>query len=129
VVFSPQHGGRTMGLHAIISWASDPLLCVLLVEAILIRRSAANLGWGLVSRCWMCFTAAIFLTSVGDIGLWAWSRGYLSHYLEVASWYVWFLASAAYVLGPAYQYQAILRAVRGHLGEQVVPDREALTLG
>jgi len=119
VVFSPEHGGRTIGLHAIISWASDPLLCVLLVEAILIRRSAANLGWGLVSRCWMCFTAAIFLTSVGDIGLWAWSKGYLTRYLQVASWHVWFLASAAYVLGPAYQYQAMLRAVRGHLGDEM----------
>jgi hypothetical protein len=116
VVFSPQHGGRTVGPHAIISWTSDPLLCVLLLEAILIRRSAANLGWGLVSRCWMCFTVAIFLTSVGDIGLWASSKGYLPHFLEVASWYTWFLASAAYALGPAYQSQAMLRAMRGHVG-------------
>ncbi len=116
VVFSPQHGGRTMGLHAIISWTSDPLLCLLLLEAILIRRSAVNLGWGLVSRCWMCFMAAIFLTSVGDIGLWASSKGYLPHFLEVASWYVWFLASAAYALGPAYQSQAMLRAMRGEVG-------------
>jgi len=117
VVFSPQHGGRLIGLHAYMSWSSDPLLCVLLLEAILIRRSAANLGWGLVSRCWMCFTVAIFLTSVGDIGLWASSKGYLPHFLEVASWYVWFLASAAYALGPAYQSQAMLRAMRGHVGD------------
>jgi hypothetical protein len=64
----------------------------------------------------MCFTAAIFLTSVGDIGLWASSKGYLPHFLEVASWYVWFLASAAYALGPAYQSQAMLGAMRGHVG-------------
>jgi hypothetical protein len=119
VVFSPRHGGRILGLHAFISWTSDPLLCLLLFQAVLIRRSAANLGWGLVSRCWMCFTAAIFLTSVGDIGLWASSKGYLPHFLEVVSWYIWFLPSAAYALGPAYQSQAMLGAMRGHLGEPV----------
>ena len=115
IVLSPEHGGRVLGLHAFISWASDPLLCLLLFQAILIRRSTANLGWGLVSRCWICFTTAIFLTSVGDIGLWASSKGYLPPFLSIASWYVWFLASAAYAMGPAYQSQAMLRAMRGQI--------------
>jgi len=115
VVFAPEHGGRPVAPATIISWASDPLLCVLLFQAILIRRSAANMGLGLISRCWLSFTVAIFLTSVGDIGLWAWSRGYLPQVLVLASWYVWFLPSAAFALGPAYQLLAILRATRGEI--------------
>jgi len=115
VVFAPEHGGRVLGPATIISWSSDPLLCVLLFQAILIRRSLANMGLGLVSRCWLSFTAAIFLTSVGDIGLWAWSRGYLPQALVMASWYVWFLPSAAFALGPAYQLLAMLRAARGEI--------------
>lgn len=111
VVFAPHKGTPIASPHRILSWTSDPLLCILLSQAILIRRSVANMGWGLIARCWLCFTIAIFATSVGDIGLWAWSRGYLPEALQAASWYVWFVASAAYVLGPCYQLQAILHAI------------------
>jgi len=110
VVLAPHRGVPESGGQKILSWTSDPLLCILLFQAILIRRSVANMGRGLIARCWLSFTAAIFATSVGDIGLWAWSRGYLPVFLQAASWYVWFLASAAYALGPAYQLQAILHA-------------------
>jgi hypothetical protein len=114
VVFAPAASGRVVNVEQIIGWTSDPLLCILLVEAILIRRSIGNMGWGLVARCWLSFTAAIFLTSAGDIGLWAWWKGYLPRMLEIASWYVWFFAGAAYALGPAYQLQAILHATARH---------------
>lgn len=117
VVFAPGLGHGESGVQKILSWTSDPLLCVLLLQAILIRRSVANLGWGLIARCWMSFTAAIFLTSVGDIGLWASANGYLPKILEIASWYVWFLASAAYALGPSYQLQAMVHASSGHTKE------------
>ncbi|MGH9612366.1 MAG: hypothetical protein ACRD4P_04730 [Bryobacteraceae bacterium] len=118
VVFSPGHRGSAFTVGTVIGWSSDPLLCVLLFQAMVIRRSIGNMGWGLISRCWLSFTAAIFLTSVGDIGLWASAREYIPYGLEMASWYVWFLASAAYALGPAYQLQAILRATGGHIREQ-----------
>ncbi len=121
VVFAPDHGGRPMNAGTFISWSSDPLLCVLLSQAILIRRSTANMGFGLISRCWLSFTIAIFLTSLGDIGIWAQSRGYLSYPLVVTSWYIWFLPSAAYAIGPAYQLMAMLRATRGDIG--VAADR------
>lgn len=115
IVFRPPHGGRPLSAPTFISWSSDPLLCVLLFQAILIRRSTANMGFGLISRCWLSFTAAIFLTSVGDISLWAWAEGYLPYALVVASWFVWFLPSAAYALGPAYQLIAMLRATSGDI--------------
>jgi len=100
-------------VEQILDWTSDPLLCILLLEAILIRRSVGFMGWGLIARCWLSFTAAIFLTSIGDMGLWAWWKGYLPPALETASWYVWFLAGAAYALGPCYQLQAMLYATAG----------------
>ena len=111
VVLSPLHPEGPVSLLKVIGWSSDPLLCVLLLEALLIRRSTANLGWGLISRCWISYTAAILLTSLGDVGLWASANGLVPYWLEAASWYVWFIASASYALGPAYQLQAMLCAV------------------
>ena len=110
VVLASHQLARRQAVTPIHDWTSDPLLCILLLEAILIRRSIGNMGWGLIARCWFSFTAAIALTSVGDVGLWAWWKGYLPPALAVASWYVWFLASAAYALGPCYQLQALLHA-------------------
>lgn len=118
-VFSPHRGAPQTAAQTVLNWTSDPLLCILLFQAILIRRSVANMGWGLIARCWLCFTVAIFATSVGDIGLWAWSRGYLSEPLQIASWYVWFLASAAFALGPCYQLQAMLHATASVRGSEV----------
>ncbi|MBV9266787.1 MAG: hypothetical protein JO061_11520 [Acidobacteriaceae bacterium] len=110
VVLASGSQSATSWVQRVLSWTSDPLLCVLLIQAILIRRSVANMGWGLIARCWISFTAAIFATSLGDVGLWAWSKGYLPPPLETASWHVWFVASAAFALGPAYQLQAMLHA-------------------
>jgi hypothetical protein len=100
-------------LSRLIGWASDPLLSILLVEAVFLRRAVAEAGWGLISKCWGAFCAAIFLTSLGDMGIWAVWRGYLPPPWDSVTWYVWFPASAAYALGPAYQVEALRRARRG----------------
>jgi len=113
VVFSSQHPEGPVTAGKIVTWMSDPLLCVLLLQAILIRRSAANMGWGLIARCWVAFTAAIFFTSVGDIGLWASARSAIPFGLQAASWYVWYPATACFAAAPAYQLQAMLRATHG----------------
>ncbi len=96
----------------LLSWAVDPFLCVLLLEAILIRRSAIDAGWGLLARSWRAFAVGIFLTLLGNIGLWAGDQGYLTWPFNSVTWYVWFLASAAYALAPAYQVEAHRRTVR-----------------
>lgn len=95
-----------------INWLSDPLLSLLLFEAIFIRRSVIQMGSGLISRCWGAFTAGIFFTSMGDMGIWAVSQGYLQWPQSAGAWYVWFLASAAYALGPAYQAKAMSHATK-----------------
>jgi hypothetical protein len=99
-------------LYKALGWASDPLLSILLLEAILIRRSAIETGYGLLSKSWGAFSLGIFLTSLGDIGIWATSHNYLPWPYNSIAWYVWFLASAAYALGPAYQVEAYRRACR-----------------
>jgi len=103
---------KTGNFHEAITVITDPLLCLLLAEAILIRRSVLNMGWGLIGLCWSAFTAAIFLTSVGNIGLWLTTNFALPRALEASTWYVWFLVYAAYALAPAYQVEACRRAVR-----------------
>jgi hypothetical protein len=97
-------------LYGMINWTNDPLLCLLLFEAVLIRRSILAMGGGLIAKCWGAYTAAIFFTSLGDMGLWASSTGWIPWPLSSLAWYVWFLASAAYCLGPAFQVQATRRA-------------------
>ncbi len=83
----------------VVSWTSDPLLAILLLEAILIRRAAVRMGAGYLSQ----LLGAIFirrdaarglaaatsraagarsppgssLTSLGDIGFWALANGHI----------------------------------------------------
>jgi hypothetical protein len=101
--------GSVVTVYEALSWPSDPLLIVLLFEAICIRRSVLGMGRGLIAKCWGAFAVGIAMTALGDIGLWATWNGYLSKPLAAASWYVWFLWSAAYALGPAYQVEAFRR--------------------
>ncbi len=93
-----------------LHWVTDPLLSLLLLQAILLRRYVISMGWGLIGKCWGAFTVAIFATSLGNMGMWAASYEYIPWPLNSVTWYIWYVASAAYTLGPAYQVEAILRA-------------------
>lgn len=106
--------GRHFRITEKITWLNDPLLLLLLVEAIWIRRCVLATGWGLVSRCWGAFVAAIALTGAGDLGLWAHSYAYLPWQAQATTWHVWLLSSAAFALAPAYQVEAG-RRIRGAL--------------
>jgi hypothetical protein len=102
--------GGVVSFYDTAAWVTDPLLCVLLFEAVLIRRAVVNMGRGLVAKCWGGFTAAILFTSLGNMGTWATAQGYLPQSMVPLFWAIWCLATAAYVLGPAYQVEAALRA-------------------
>jgi len=88
-------------------WLSDPLLSLLLVEGILVRRSVIRMGQGLVAKCWGMFVLGIVITSAGDAAIWASSHGLLSESITALSWYMWFVAAAAFASAPAYQFAAI----------------------
>ena len=97
-------------LTAVLNWITDPLLSCLLVEAILVRRAVVSMGWGLISKSWGAYTAAIFLTSLAHVLMWADGYGYIRWQVGAIAWYLWFVVTAAYALGPAYQLQASIRA-------------------
>ena len=100
-----------MGNHpsfgTMLLWLSDPLLSLLLVEAILVRRSVIRMGQGLVAKCWGMFVLAIVITSAGDAAIWASNHNLLSESVTALSWYIWFIASAAFASAPAYQLAAV----------------------
>jgi hypothetical protein len=95
-----------------INLINDPLLGLLLVEAVLVRRSALALGRGLIARCWGAFTLAIMITFAGDFVEWIVVHSPIVPPLAATAWYLWFMASAAYALAPAYQIEACRRAGR-----------------
>jgi len=94
-------------LGTMLLWLSDPLLSLLLIEAILVRRSVIRMGQGLVAKCWGMFVLAIVVTSAGDAAIWASSHNLLSESITALSWYIWFVAAAAFASAPAYQLAAI----------------------
>jgi len=98
------------------------LLIVLLIEVICIRRSLLGMEWGLIARCWAAFAAAIALTALGNIGIWATWTGYLPWPWSSMVWYVWFLVSGAFALGPAYQVQAF-RSIVGRTHREYAPEQ------
>ena len=90
-----------------ILWLSDPLLSLLLVQAVLIRRSVIRVGLGLLSQCWEMYAIAVVTTLAGDASIWASGKGLLSEPLIALSWYIWFFSAAAFASAPAYQLAAM----------------------
>jgi hypothetical protein len=90
-----------------VLWLSDPLLAFLLIQAILIHRSAIRVGLGLISQCWGMYVIAIVTTVAGDASIWAVGEGFLPEPMIALTWYIWFFAAAAYASAPAYQLAAM----------------------
>lgn len=99
--------GNHPSLGTMLLWLSDPLLSLLLIEAILVRRSVMRMGQGLVAKCWGMYVLAIVITSAGDAAIWADNHSLLSASMTALSWYIWFVAAAAFASAPAYQLAAI----------------------
>lgn len=97
------------GLITRINFSSGPLLSLLLLESLLLRRSAARLHGGLIGECWSAYAAATFLSILADVGGWAAVHGQLPAAFGAVSRFLAYPAAAAYALGPALQATAILR--------------------
>jgi len=91
-------------------WPVDPFLWLLLAQAMLLYRSAQQMGPGWITRCWRALAVAIFLELLGDVSQWAFSWGYLPWPWSSLEWYIWPLAATAFALAPIYQLEAIQRA-------------------
>jgi hypothetical protein len=106
-------GQKTAGFTEMLSWTADPLLCVLLFEALILRRSVRMMSGGLVANCWFAFVVAIALTIAGDISIWAEAYQIVPWPWRSLLWYVWYGAAIAFTVAPAYQLEAIARAYLG----------------
>ena len=104
-----QHGKKPDWAE-IANWPVDPLLCLLLAEAMLLHRSARRMGPGWVGRCWRAFSAGIVLVVLGNVSIWAAAYGYLPYPWSNIGWYVWLPASAAFAIAPVYQMEVIQKA-------------------
>jgi len=102
--------GSGLTAFDVLQASGGPLLVVLLIEAILVKRFMTVLSGGMIAKCWMSITAAIFLTTLRNLGLWAFAEGLLPAQLAGITWYIWFLSATAYALGPAWQIEAIQSA-------------------
>ncbi len=101
--------GKPVTWVVALLWTSDPLLILLLAIAVIIYRSASNLGHGMIANCWRSFVAAIFLTSLGSASTWCFDCTVTPLWTSLG-WYVWLFADAAFALGPAFQLAALERA-------------------
>ncbi|MGC8792101.1 MAG: hypothetical protein ACP5U2_01760 [Bryobacteraceae bacterium] len=108
---------QPLDVYRALGFVVDPLLLVLLFQALTLRRAAQTMAGGLIGRCWTAYSLAIFFTVLGCLGQWAVNYGYVPQALVVPTWYVWFLVSAALATGPAYQREALRRLRRGLLPE------------
>lgn len=99
----------------IMGWPVDPLLWILLLEALLLYRSVRETGLGWIGRCWRAFSIGIALITLGDIAIWATNYGYLPWPWSSLGWYIWLPAAGAFAMAPAYQLEAIhqARSARG----------------
>lgn len=95
------------------TWLTDPVLAAVLALAVVIRRASQSLGHGMIERCWTCYVAGAFLTSVANIGAWAATNVHISWPYSAVTWYLWFPPAAAFALAPVCQAAAVRQAKRG----------------
>jgi hypothetical protein len=103
--------GRVFPIVEIAGWPVDLLLWLCLVQALLLYRSAHEMGPGWITRCWNAFAVGLFLISVGVVADWATRWGYLPWPWNAITWYIWLPAGTAFALAPAYQLEAIQHAI------------------
>lgn len=92
------------------AWLIGPVLGVVLAEAVLLYRAAAAIGDGLVASCWASLAAAVLVAMAGQWTSWAVQRGALPAFFADAGALLWYGAELGFVLAPAYQIEAVVRA-------------------
>jgi hypothetical protein len=111
------HPSTVTSEHA-LTWPGDYLVSVLLLEAVILRRSSLDMGWGYLSKVWSAFIAGIFLISFCSLMNWLTAFGVFSWVHTAFVWYLWYPASAAFALAPAYQWEA-MRTAQARLTKQL----------
>ncbi len=100
------HAHAVVTFTSVLDWMNDPLLALLVAEALLLRRGVLVMGWGLLGRCWGAVAAAVLLTAAGSALMWAVDFGLIRWPYFSVTWLIWYPAAAAFAACPAYQVQA-----------------------
>ena len=103
--------GKLSTVLDMLNATNDPLLVMLLISVLILRRSVRNLGSEFVENSWGAFLGTIGLVAIGDMVAWALNYGYLNANLAPAGWGLLFLSSAGYAAAAAYQLEAMGRTV------------------
>jgi hypothetical protein len=104
--------GRQIGLENWIALAGLPILCVLFLQAMLLRGSLARMGNGLITRAWVALVYAVLLTGAAEVV--SWVMPYFSGNLPLAMLgsLMRLPIAAVFALVPAYQVATQCRAMR-----------------
>jgi len=102
-----------LSVAQVVLWFSDPLLTLLLIESVLIRRSVLNMGQGLVARCWGMMALGAACTAAGDAFMWADWHGFIPVVIQPFEWFIWFFPVTAFASAPCYQLEAARLAHQG----------------
>ena len=113
-----QRQGGGLAVWQVFGWPVDLVLWLLLIQALLLFRSARQMDPGRIGKCWKALSFGVFLTVASDIGIWAITYGYLPGYWAVLIYYPWIAAAAAFARAPALQLEAIRAAESGGSGEE-----------
>jgi hypothetical protein len=109
--------GRPIAVENWISLAGLPIVCVLFLEAMLLRQSVLRMGNGLITRGWVALVCGILLTGAGEVTLWV-----IPHYaqtlpLAMFGALIRLPIAGAFALVPAYQVAAQRRAMKAASGQ------------
>ena len=104
--------GRQIGMADWISLAGLPILCVLSMEAMLLRRSIARMGSGLIPRGWLALAYGILLMVTGEVVLWVLPHFSQTLPLAMVCALMPLAIGSVFALVPAYQLVAQRQAMR-----------------
>ena len=105
-------GGERIGAEGWISLAGLPILCVLFLEAMLLRQAIGRMGHGLIARGWLMLVCGIFMTGAGEAAEWVIPHYSQSLPLATFAALIQLPLAAAFALVPACQVAAQRQAVR-----------------
>jgi len=103
--------GRHFPLVEMAGWPVDVLLWFCLAQALLLYRSAHQMGPGWITRCWNAIAVGCFLICIGVAADWATRWDYLPWPWSAITWYIWLPSGAAFALAPVFQLEAIQNAL------------------
>jgi hypothetical protein len=104
--------GRQVSLENWISLAGLPILCVLFLEAMLLRQSIVRMGNGLLTRGWIALVCGVVLTGAGETALWVIPHYSFTQPLVMFGALIRLPIAAAFALLPAFQVAAQCRAMK-----------------